>query len=138
MRSYQHLWTKIRLALIILIVVFAIDKVLSLLKHYSWEKAIALILAIFGSALGVGIGLGFQDIAKNFGSGVVLLFERSVQIGDFIEVNGHKETVERIQADEAGAQASQLNLNNLMEQWRIKAVAEVIFSQGESLVLFFN
>ncbi len=55
-------------------------------------------LAILGSALGVGIGLGLQDITKNFASGLVMLFERSVQIGDFIEVNGHKGIVERIQA----------------------------------------
>ncbi|MDJ0573618.1 MAG: mechanosensitive ion channel [Xenococcaceae cyanobacterium MO_234.B1] len=55
-------------------------------------------LAILGSALGVGIAFGFQDITKNFASGLVLLFERSVQIGDFIEVNGHKGTVERLQA----------------------------------------
>ena len=55
-------------------------------------------LTILGSAFGVGIGLGFQDIAKNFASGLVLLFEGSVQVGDFIEVNGHKGTVERVGA----------------------------------------
>lgn len=55
-------------------------------------------LTILGSALGVGIGFGFQDIAKNFASGLVLLFERSVQVGDFIEVNGYKGIVERVGA----------------------------------------
>ena len=55
-------------------------------------------LTILGSALGVGIGFGFQDIAKNFASGLVLLFERSVQVGDFIEVNGYQGTVERVGA----------------------------------------
>ena len=55
-------------------------------------------LTILGSALGVGIGFGFQDIAKNFASGLVLLFERSVQVGDFIEVNDYKGTVERVGA----------------------------------------
>lgn len=55
-------------------------------------------LTILGSALGVGIGFGFQDIAKNFASGLVLLFERSVQVGDFIEVNNYKGTVEKVGA----------------------------------------
>ena len=55
-------------------------------------------LTIFGSVLGVGIGFGFQDIAKNFASGLVLLFERSVQVGDFIEVGNYMGTVERVGA----------------------------------------
>ncbi len=55
-------------------------------------------LTILGSALGVGIGFGFQDIAKNFASGLVLLFERSVQVGDFIEVGNYVGTVERVGA----------------------------------------
>lgn len=55
-------------------------------------------IALLGSALGIGIGFGFQDIAKNFGSGLVLLFERSIQVGDFIEVGPHAGVVERIGA----------------------------------------
>jgi potassium efflux system protein len=55
-------------------------------------------IAIIGSAFGVGVGFGFQDIAKNFASGLVLLFERSIQVGDFIQVDEHMGTVERVGA----------------------------------------
>ncbi|MCC0177320.1 mechanosensitive ion channel [Waterburya agarophytonicola K14] len=53
-------------------------------------------LALIGSALGVGIGFGLQDIARNFASGIVLLFERSVQVGDFIQVGDHLGVVEEV------------------------------------------
>ncbi len=54
-------------------------------------------LTILASVLGVGIGLGLQGIAKEFVSGLVIIFERPIQVGDFVEVG--KElmgTVERI------------------------------------------
>ncbi|MBE9030063.1 mechanosensitive ion channel [filamentous cyanobacterium LEGE 11480] len=53
-------------------------------------------LAIIASALGLGIGFGLQDLAKNISGGFVLLFERLIQVGDFVEVNTNKGTIERI------------------------------------------
>ncbi|MFT4776639.1 MAG: small-conductance mechanosensitive channel [Oleispira sp.] len=54
-------------------------------------------LAVFGGAIGVGIGLGLQAIASNFISGFIILLDRSVSIGDYIELeDGSKGIVRQL------------------------------------------
>lgn len=45
-------------------------------------------VAVLGGALGVGIGLGLQQIAANFISGVILLVEGQTTVGDYVELDG--------------------------------------------------
>jgi potassium-dependent mechanosensitive channel len=51
---------------------------------------------ILVSALGVGVGFGLQTIINNFVSGLILLFERPVKIGDSVQVGTDAGMVERI------------------------------------------
>ena len=53
-------------------------------------------LTIMLSALGVGIGFGLQSVVNNFVSGLILLFERPVRVGDTIELEGRWAEIKKI------------------------------------------
>ena len=53
-------------------------------------------LAVIAGVVGIGIGFGLQNLASNFISGLVLLFEQTLKVGDYIEIGELKGTIEKI------------------------------------------
>ncbi|MET0464254.1 MAG: mechanosensitive ion channel domain-containing protein [Chitinophagaceae bacterium] len=53
-------------------------------------------ITILIGALGVGIGLGLQNLVNNLVSGLIIAFDRPVNVGDFVEISGHSGTVKSI------------------------------------------
>ena len=53
-------------------------------------------LAVIAGVVGIGLGFGLQNIASNFISGLVLLFEQTIKVGDYIEIGELKGTIEKI------------------------------------------
>ncbi|WP_340646552.1 mechanosensitive ion channel domain-containing protein [Phenylobacterium sp.] len=65
-------------------------------------------LAVFAGAVGVGVGLGLQGVVREFVSGLVLIFDPNVQVGDFIELeNGVRGIIA-----EVGPRASRVRTND--------------------------
>ena len=64
-------------------------------------------LTILVGALGVGLGFGLQNIINNFVSGLILLFERPIKVGDVIQLGANEGTVKQI-----GIRASVVRLMN--------------------------
>jgi small-conductance mechanosensitive channel len=55
-------------------------------------------LKVFAGALGLGIGFGLQNIANNFASGLIILFERPIKTKDFVHVGDVLGTITKISA----------------------------------------
>jgi small-conductance mechanosensitive channel len=83
-----------------------IGSMMLLIKLSIWSIGFLLAVAATGipldrlsfmlGALGVGIGFGLQNIVNNLVSGVIIAFERPIQIGDLIELGGRSGTVKEI------------------------------------------
>lgn len=54
------------------------------------------LFAFLGGALAIGLGFGAQNIIANFISGLILMIERPIRIGDMVEVESHQGIVEEI------------------------------------------
>lgn len=77
-----------------------------IIKYLVWIISSLIILETLGfklnvllagsAALLVGVGLGLQNTFNNFVSGIILLFERSIRVGDILEIDGDVVKMERI------------------------------------------
>jgi small-conductance mechanosensitive channel len=82
------------------------DSVLTIASYLGWALGLVLALGFLGvnttslavifGALSIGIGFGLQNIFNNFISGLILLFERPIQVGDYVEVGGLWAEVKKI------------------------------------------
>jgi hypothetical protein len=56
------------------------------------------IFTLLGGAIAIGVGFGSQNIINNFISGLILLIEQPIRVGDIVEFSGERGTIQRIGA----------------------------------------
>lgn len=66
---------------------YSLGTVICLMLLQAWGINLASIAVLVGS-LGIGIGFGLQDLTRNFTSGIAMLVEQKLKVGDFIEWEG--------------------------------------------------
>jgi small-conductance mechanosensitive channel len=82
------------------------DSIITIVTYLTWTLGIVLALGVLGvnttslavvfGALSIGIGFGLQNIFNNFISGLILLFERPIQVGDYVDIGGVWAEVKKI------------------------------------------
>jgi len=82
------------------------DSITTITGYLGWVLGIVIAFRVIGisaasltvlfGAVGIGLGFGLQNIFNNFLSGIILLFERPIQVGDVVEINGIWGTVSKI------------------------------------------
>lgn len=68
---------------------FYLIATLFVLTILNWLSIPLTVFAFLGGAVAIGIGFGTQALMNNFISGVILLFERGIRVGDLINVDGN-------------------------------------------------
>ncbi len=92
-------------------------------------------LNILAGAVGIGVGFGLQNIANNFISGLIILFERPIKVGDRIEVNAIDGDVVRIGARSTSVVTND-NITYLVPNSQLIAETVINWSHNDQKVRF--
>src|SRR5688572_6537121 len=90
-------------------------------------------LAVVAGAFGLGIGFGLQNVVANFVSGIVILAERPIEIGDRVEVEGVAGRVARISLRATTIQTND-NISIIVPNLQLTSNAVTNWSHGGSRV----
>lgn len=94
-------------------------------------------LTVLAGTVGIGVGLGMQEIAKNFISGLVMLIERPVKVGDFIDIGGLPGRVQAIKARSTIVDTSD-NISVLIPNAQFMTEKVINWSYGNRLLRIVN